>query len=294
MSFKRWFHRFGSSPYVYGLCERYAPWLAGLAAALLAVGLYGGLALTPEDYLQGDSFRIMYIHFPAAAVGMSAYVVMATAAAVGFVWHLKIGHAVAVATAPLGAVFMTLALVTGAIWGRPTWGTYWEWGDARLMSSLLLVFLYLGYLALRAAYEERDKGERVAAVLAVVGVVNVPIIHYSVNWWNTLHQGSTITRADPTITADMAWPLYFTILGFYLLFGWMLMNRLRGEIVEREPSARWLREYLTDSGEGSGDEAGASAGRRTGKGDAGAHAGREIGTDAGAHAGKHAGADSRP
>ena len=244
MTFKRWFHRFGSSPWVYGFCSTLSPWLAGIAAVLIAVGLYGGLRLAPEDYLQGDSFRIMYIHFPMAAVGMMAYVIMAVGAAVGFIWHLKIGHAVAAATAPLGASYMALALVTGSIWGRPTWGTYWEWGDARLMSSLLLVFLYLGFMALRAAYEERDKGDRVGAVLAVVGVVNIPIIHYSVNWWNTLHQGSTITRVDPTITADMAWPLYFTIFGFYFLFGWMLVNRLRGEIVERERSARWLQERL--------------------------------------------------
>ena len=245
MSFKRWFHRFGSSPYVYRLCSVLAPWCGWLAAVLIVIGLVGGLRLAPEDYLQGDSFRIMYIHFPSAGVGMSAYVIMAIAAAVGFIWHLKIGHAVAAAAAPIGASFMALALVTGAIWGRPTWGTYWEWGDARLMSSLLLVFLYLGYMALRAAYEERDKGDRVAAVLAVVGVVNVPIIHYSVNWWNTLHQGSTVTRLDgPSITADMLWPLLFMLVGFYLLFAWMLMNRLRGEIVERERNTRWLQDHL--------------------------------------------------
>jgi heme exporter protein C len=244
MSLKSWFHRFGSAPYVYRLCGLLAPWFAGAAVILILIGLVGGLGLAPEDYLQGDSFRIMYIHFPAAAIGMGGYVMMAFAAAVGFIWHLKIGHAAAAAIAPLGAVFMSLALVTGAIWGRPTWGTYWEWGDARLMSSLLLVFLYLGFMSLRAAYEEREKGDRVAAILAVVGVVNVPIIHYSVNWWNTLHQGSTVTRSDPTITGDMLWPLLFTFFGFGLLFAWMLMNRLRGEIVQRERHTRWLQEYL--------------------------------------------------
>lgn len=245
MSFKRWFHRFGSSPYVYGLAGRLAPWFGWIAIVFLAIGVYGGLVVAPEDYLQGDSFRIMYLHFPSAAIGMMAYVIMATAAGIGFIWHLKIGHAVAVSAAPIGASFMSLALITGSIWGRPTWGTYWEWGDARLMSSLLLVFLYLGYMALRAAFEERDKADRVAAVLAVVGVVNVPIIHFSVQWWNTLHQGPTVTRlAQPSITADMLWPLIFTFFGFIALFAWMLLNRLRGEIVEREQGARWLRETL--------------------------------------------------
>ncbi len=248
MTFKRWFHRFGSSPYVYGLCGRLAPWFGWIALGLIAIGVYGGLALAPEDYLQGDSFRIMYLHFPSAAIGMMAYVIMATAAGVGYIWHLKIGHAVAVSVAPIGASFMTLALITGSIWGRPTWGTYWEWGDARLMSSLLLVFLYLGYMALRAAFDERDKADRVAAVLAVVGVVNVPIIHFSVEWWNTLHQGPTVTQFDrPSITADMLWPLIFTFFGFIGLFAWMLLNRLRGEIVERELGTRWLRDTLAES-----------------------------------------------
>jgi heme exporter protein C len=248
MTFKRWFHRFGSSPYVYGLAGRFSPWLAGIAVVTLAIGVYGGLLLAPPDYLQGDSFRILYIHFPSVAVGMLGYTLMAVAAGIGFVWRLKIGHAAAVAIAPLGASFMALGLITGAIWGRPTWGTYWEWGDARLMSSLLLVFLYLGYMALRAAFEERDKADRVGAVLAVVGVVNVPIIHYSVEWWNTLHQGATVTQVtvgeQPTITADMLWPLIFTFVGFVCLFGWMVLNRLRGEIVERERDTRWLRERL--------------------------------------------------
>lgn len=248
MNLKRWFHRFGSAPYVYGLAGRLAPWFAWVAVVLIAIGIYGGLLLAPEDYLQGDSFRIMYLHFPSVAIGMMAYTLMAVAAGIGFVWRLKIGHAVAVAAAPLGASFMALGLITGAIWGRPTWGTYWEWGDARLMSSLLLVFLYLGYMALRAAFEEREKADRVAAVLAVVGVVNIPIIHYSVEWWNTLHQGQTVTQIaaldEPSITGDMLWPLIFTFFGLTALFGWMLLNRLRGEIVERERDTRWLRESL--------------------------------------------------
>jgi heme exporter protein C len=244
MTFKRWFHRFGSPPYVYALAGRLTPWFASAAALFLAVGLAGGLMLAPEDYLQGDSFRILYIHVPSAMLGMGGYVLMAVAATIGFIWRIKIGHAVAVSAAPIGASFMALALVTGGIWGRPTWGTYWEWGDARLMSSLLLLFLYLGYMALRAAYEERDKADRVSTILAIVGVVNVPIIHYSVVWWSTLHQGSTVSRPDPTMTADMYWPFVICLIGFSALFGWLLLNRLRGEVVEREEHSRWLKEII--------------------------------------------------
>lgn len=245
----RWVHRFGSPPYVYNLAERLRPWLAWTAVALIAVGAYGGLLLAPADYLQGDAFRIIYVHVPSAYLSLLIYTIMATAAAIGFIWRMKLAHAVAVSAAPIGASFTFLALVTGAIWGKPTWGTYWQWSDARLVFELLLLFLYLGYMVLHAAFEDRDKADRVAAILAVVGVVNVPIVHYSVEWWTTLHQGPTIARfAAPAITTDMLVPLLIMIAGFTVCFAWLLLGRLQGEIVERERDTRWIRELVVEGG----------------------------------------------
>jgi heme exporter protein C len=240
-----WFHRFGSPPYVYGLSNAIAPWLGGVGLLALAVGSYWGLVVAPPDYLQGEVYRIIYIHPQTAYIGMMAYTLMAVSAAIGFIWRIKLAHAVAVSAAPIGASFTFCALVTGAIWGRPTWGTYWEWGDPRLMFELLLFFLFLGYLALRAAFDDRDKADRVSAVLAVVGVVNVPIIHYSVLWWNTLHQGPTISRLDsPAMDTSMLIPFLIMMAGFTAIFYWLLLRRLQGEIVDRELGARWLREVV--------------------------------------------------
>lgn len=242
MGFVRWFHQLASPPYFYRLAQMFNPWLGGLSLLLIAAGTYGGLVLAPPDYLQGDGFRIIYVHVPSAYLGMMAYVIMAVAAGIGFVWRIKLAHAVAVSAAPLGASFTFLALVTGAIWGKPMWGTYWQWADARLVSMLVLFFLYVGYLALRGAFDERDKADRVSAVLAVVGVVNIPIIHYSVEWWSTLHQGPTIAKLDePSITMDMLAPLLIMILGFTVLFFWLLFSRLQGEILARERNTRWAQ-----------------------------------------------------
>jgi heme exporter protein C len=239
----------GSPPHVYRLAGRLSPWLGALGSVLIAIGAYWGLVLAPPDYLQGDVYRIIYIHPQTAYVGMMAYVVLAVAAGVGFIWRIKLAHAVAVSAAPIGTSFTFCALVTGAIWGRPTWGTFWEWGDPRIMSETLLLFLFLGYLALRAAFEDRDKADRVSAILAVVGVVNVPIIHYSVLWWNTLHQGPSVSKLDsPSMTPDMLIPFLIMVAGFTFSFYWLLLNRLRGEIVERERDARWIRELLAAAG----------------------------------------------
>lgn len=243
-----WFHRFGSPPYVYGLVGRLGPWVGAAAVLLVAVGAVWGLAVAPPDAVQGEVYRIIYIHPQTAYVGMLAYVILAASAAIGFIWRLKVAHAVAVAAAPIGASFTFCALVTGAIWGAPTWGTFWEWGDPRIMFELLLLFLFLGYLALRAAFEDRDKADRVSAILGVVGVVNVPIIHYSVIWWNTLHQGPTVSRlGSPAMTTDMLIPFLIMVLAFTLLFGWLLMNRLRAEIVEREMGSRWLKQIVAEA-----------------------------------------------
>lgn len=244
MPLPRWFHMLGSPPYVYRIAEVCRPWVGWAALLLIVGGVIGGLILAPADYQQGDSFRIIYIHVPSAYLGTRLYVLMAVAAAIGFIWRIKLAHAVAASVAPLGAAFVVTAMATGAIWGKPMWGTYWQWGDARLVSWLVQLFLYLGYMALRASFDDRDKADRVSAILAVVGVVNVPIIYYSVEWWTTLHQGPTLMKFDrPSITLDMLIPLLMMIAGFVLSFAWMLLNRLQGEIVERERDARWLQPY---------------------------------------------------
>ncbi|HEX2666923.1 MAG TPA: heme ABC transporter permease [Gammaproteobacteria bacterium] len=237
-----WFHRFASPPYLYRVAGLLVPWFAWPAAALIAVGLYGGLWSSPPDYQQGDGFRIIYIHVPSAYLSMMGYAILAVASAVGLVWRMKLAHAVAAAAAPLGASFTFLALVTGALWGKPMWGTFWVW-DARLTSELILLFLYFGFIALRRAYEDPRSGDRAAAVLALVGVVNLPIIHYSVVWWNSLHQGATVFVGQGSdIAPGMLWPLLCMIFGFTLLFAACLARSVQAEVLERERGAAWAAE----------------------------------------------------
>ena len=239
-----WLHKFASPPHAYRLAGRLAPWFGWPAFLLIVVGLYGGLVLAPADYQQGDAFRILYVHAPSAWMSMFIYGTMAVAAAIGLIWRIKLAHAVAAASAPVGAWFTFLALATGSIWGKPMWGTWWVW-DARLTSELILLFLYAGLIALRASIDDRDRADRATAVLAMVGVVNLPIIHYSVYWWNTLHQGATITKlGKPSITGEMLWPLLTMLVAFTLYYGGVLMLRLRAEILRRERDASWLRTEL--------------------------------------------------
>jgi len=243
MSFT-WFHRLGSPPYVYALAARLTPWFAWPAGLLIAAALYGGLVLAPPDYQQGDGFRIIYVHAPSAWMSLMVYTTMALAAAVGLIWRIKVAHAVAASCAPIGASFTVAALVTGSLWGQPMWGTYWQW-DPRLTSELVLLFLYLGYMGLRAGIEDLQRADRASAVLAVVGVVNVPIIHYSVTWWNSLHQAPSVMRlAKPTLATSMLVPLLLMLLGFTLFFAAVLLVRLRAEILARERASSWLREAL--------------------------------------------------
>ena len=239
-----WFHKLASPPHAYRIAGRLLPWFAWPAGLLIAGGLYGGLVLAPPDYQQGDAFRIVYVHAPSAWLSMLVYGTMAVAAAIGLVWRIKLAHAVAAAAAPIGASFTFLALATGSIWGKPMWGTWWVW-DARLTSELLLLFLYAGVMALRASVDDRDRSDRAAGLLAIVGVVNLPIIHYSVYWWNTLHQGATLTKlGKPSMSGAMLWPLLTMLLAFTLYFGVVLLMRLRGEILLRERDASWLRTEL--------------------------------------------------
>ncbi|HEX7029164.1 MAG TPA: heme ABC transporter permease [Gammaproteobacteria bacterium] len=235
-----WFHQLSSPPHFYRMAGRLLPWFAWPALLLILAGTYGGLVLAPPDYQQGDAFRIIYVHVPSAWLSMFGYVALAVAAGIGLIWRMKLAHVAANAIAPLGASFTALALATGSIWGKPMWGTWWVW-DARLTSELILFFLYLGYIALNNAFDDRKQGDRASAVLALVGVVNVPIIHYSVEWWNTLHQPATITKFDsPSITGDMLWPLLVMWLGFTLYFIAVALQRARAETLRRERRSAWV------------------------------------------------------
>jgi len=225
------------------------PWLAVPGLLLIGYGAYAGLFLAPMDYQQGDAFRIIYVHVPSAYLSMLAYMTMAVSAGIGLIWRIKLSHAVAAAAAPLGAWFTFLALATGSIWGKPMWGTWWEWGDPRLTSELIMLFLYFGYMALRGAIDDTTKADRASAVLALVGAVNVPIIHFSVEWWSSLHQGPTLVKeGGPAMDAGMLYPLLAMILGFTFIFGALLLRRVRAEVLFRERRTRWVRELILSGG----------------------------------------------
>jgi heme exporter protein C len=239
-----WFYRLSSPPYVYRTAAACMPWLLGGAALAIAYGVVDGLAFAPPDYQQGDAFRIIYVHAPSAWLSLFAYMTMAVAGGIGLIWRIKMGHAVAAASAPIGASFTLAALVTGSLWGRPMWGTYWAW-DPRLTSELILLFLYVGVMALRSAFDDPNRGDRAAALLAVVGMVNVPIIHFSVVWWNSLHQGATVAKlGKPEMPGSMLWPLLAMLFGFMLFYGAVLCIRLRGEVLNRERQSAWVREAI--------------------------------------------------
>ena len=239
-----WFYKLASPPYVYGTAAALAPWFLWSAAIAIGCGLVGGLVFAPPDYQQGDAFRIIYVHVPSAWLSLFSYTTMAAAAAIALIWRIKIGHAVAAASAPIGASFTLLALFTGSLWGRPMWGTYWAW-DPRLTSELILLFLYAGVMSLRSAFEDPARGDRAAALLGLVGVVNVPIIHFSVVWWNSLHQGATVAKwGKSSMPGSMLWPLLSMFLGFMLFYGAVLCVRLQGEILNRERQSKWVREAV--------------------------------------------------
>jgi len=215
------------------LARRLTPWLMGAALLLLAVGLYLALFIAPPDYQQGEAFRIIYVHVPAAWMAMFVYGSMVVASIAAFIFKHPLGDVAAKAAAPVGAVFTALALITGMLWGKPMWGAWWVW-DARLTSVLILFFIYVAYIALWDAIEEPTRAARMARILCLVGAVNIPIIHFSVEWWNTLHQGSTVFRTDgPKMPASMLTPLLIMALGYTLLFVALLLVRMRTEILAR-------------------------------------------------------------
>ena len=220
------------------------PWLTGIFAILVISGLIGGLILAPPDYQQGESYRIIYIHVPAAWMSLFVYMVMATCGIIVLVWRMKLAEVVLTSSAPIGASFTFLALVTGSLWGKPMWGTYWVW-DARLTSELILLFLYLGVIGLYGAIDDKRVAGRAVSILAIVGMVNIPIIHYSVEWWNSLHQGPTITKFDkPSIDLSMLIPLLLMALAFQVYYIISLFQRVRADLLVRERNSRWVEELV--------------------------------------------------
>jgi heme exporter protein C len=215
------------------LAERVAPWLWGAAAVLLAIGLFLSFFVAPPDYQQGDMVRVMFVHVPAAWLSLAIYGLMAVAALGTLVWRHPLADVTGKAAAPLGAAFTFLALVTGSLWGKPTWGTYWVW-DARLTSELVLLLIYLGLIALHQAVEDPGRAARVTAILTLVGTINLPIIKFSVDWWNTLHQGESIFRAGgSTIDASMLWPLLVMTIAITVFFVAALLLAMKNEILRR-------------------------------------------------------------
>ena len=242
-----WFHTQASPKYFYCTAGKLIPWFAVPTVILAVWGLYLGLFVAPPDYQQGESYRIIYIHVPSAWMSLFIYMVMAVSAAIGLIWQIRLADTVAAASAPIGASFTALALITGMLWGKPMWGAYWVW-DARLTSELILLFLYLGYMALQSAIEDQRTADKASGLLAIVGVVNIPIIHYSVEWWNTLHQGPTVTKFDsPSIDTSMLIPLLLMALACKLFFITMMLVRARNEVLFRDRNRRWVRELLGES-----------------------------------------------
>lgn len=240
----RYWHQLSSPHYFEKIAIRCEPWCWRIAFVLLAVGIVWGLFIAPADYQQKDAFRIIYIHVPVAALSMAIYVMMAIASIVYFIWHIKLAAYVCRAAALLGAAFTFLALVTGSIWGKPMWGTWWTW-DMRLTSELILLFLYIGYMAVVSSISDETLGNKIGSILLIVGVINIPIIHYSVVWWNSLHQQATILKlGKPSISTDMGIPLYLSLLGLIIYTAAYIFSNTRSYLLEIK-NERTLIERLT-------------------------------------------------
>ncbi|MCF8006861.1 MAG: heme ABC transporter permease [Methylovulum sp.] len=242
----KFFHRMASPPHFYALAGQMIPWLTGIFLVLLGYGLFAGLYLAPTDYQQGDSYRIIYIHVPSAWMSLFIYIVMALAGAIGLIWRIKLAEIMAISSASVGASFTFIALVTGSLWGKPMWGTWWVW-DARLTSELILLFLYLGVMGLYNAIDDKRTASKAVAILALVGVVNIPIIHYSVEWWNTLHQGPTVTKMDkPSIHISMLIPLLTMAVAFKFYYVIAVLQRARLELLQRERTSAWVKKLVME------------------------------------------------
>lgn len=243
MSSINWF--FFAAPHrFYSLSGRMIPWFRGAAIMLTLIGLYIGLFVAPTDFQQGEAYRIIFIHVPAAWMSMFIYVVMAAWAAAGWIFNTRLSSMMARALAPTGALFTFIALWTGALWGKPTWGTWWVW-DARLTSELILLFLYMGYLSLASSIDDPRRGDKAGALLAVVGVVNIPIIYFSVRWWSTLHQGASVSMsAAPKMAFTMVSGMLIMALAFWMYAIAIVLARARSIILERESRSDWVRLHV--------------------------------------------------
>lgn len=237
--------KYSSPAAFYPLAGRMIPWFAGAALLLTVIGLIIGFLIAPTDFQQGESYRIIFIHVPAAWMAMFVYLVMAGWCAASLIWNTRMSAMMAQALAPTGAMFAFISLWSGAFWGRPTWGTYWVW-DARLTSTLILFFLYLGFIALRAAIDDPRRADRASALLALVGAINVPIIYYSVKWWNTLHQGASVSlTAAPKMAQIMLWGMLVMAFAAWFYTIAVVLHRVRSIILEREAHTDWVRGLLT-------------------------------------------------
>ena len=242
-----WFNQTGSPANFDRFAARWTPWAYAIAIAAMAIGAWGGLFAVPADYAQGENFRILYIHVPCAWMSLFVFVVMAIQAFIALVWRIKACEILAMACAPVGAAFTLVTLLTGSIWGKPTWGTWWTW-DPRLTSELVLLFLYIGVIGLNNAIEDRRAAARAASFLALVGVINVPIVHFAVQWWNTLHQGDTIRLIGPSkMDPSMLWPLIAMAIGTKAWFVASLLQRARAANLENESAKDWARAAVAES-----------------------------------------------
>ncbi len=240
----RWFHQWGSPKWFYERAGRWQLVCGWLSLGLIAIGTLWGLDFAPVDYQQGNSYRIIYLHVPVAFLAQAMYAAMAVSAVVLFVWKMKIADIAMQSIAVMGFAFTALALVSGAVWGKPTWGTYWVW-DARLTSMLILAFLYLALIGLRASVRDPDLAGKVCGILVLVGVVNLPIIKYSVEWWNTLHQPASLKLTEkPTMPSSMWIPLFINIIGYYIVAAYLVLGSMRTILVERERRSSWVRELV--------------------------------------------------
>jgi len=225
----------------YVFVGKVTPWTLSFAILLITYGLYLGLFVAPTDYQQGEAFRIIYVHVPSAWLSLFAYSALFASAVIALIWRIKIFEIIAISSAKIGALFTFLALVTGAIWGKPMWGTWWVW-DARLTSELILFFIYLSIILLYNSFDDYRKGAKAANILAVIGFINIPIIHFSVEWWNTLHQGPSVMKfSAPSIASEMLVPLIYTSIGFTLYFVTALLLSARNILVDRERKSQWIQ-----------------------------------------------------
>lgn len=241
----QWFHRLGSPRWFYEKTQSWLPWLGFISLLLLVTGAVWGLGFAPIEYKQGNSYRIIYIHVPAAVLALVGYFIMAICGALGLIWKMKLHFMMMKSAAPIGAALTFVALVTGAIWGKPTWGTWWVW-DARNTFMLALLFFYLGIIALQQAFQSRDTADKASAILALVGTVNVPIIYKSVDWWFTLHQPASIKFVGATtIHSSILQPLLLMVVGFYCFYAFTVLQYTRVEILRRESRTQWVNDLIT-------------------------------------------------